>query len=74
MAWNGIPVVDGDGHVMEDWDSLLQYMPEPYLKSGRFRDESFRLWITFIPQVFSSWSPAPSGKLEWTAGWNSWTM
>ena len=37
MAWNGIPVVDGDGHVMEDWDSLLQYMPEPYIKSGRFR-------------------------------------
>ena len=41
MAWNGIPVVDGDGHVMEDWDSLLQYMPEPYIKSGRFRGRIF---------------------------------
>ena len=41
MAWNGIPVIDGDGHVMEDWDSLLQYMPEPYIKSGRFRGRIF---------------------------------
>ena len=41
MAWNGIPVVDGDGHVMEDWDSLLQYMPEPYVKSDRFRGRIF---------------------------------
>jgi hypothetical protein len=41
MVWNGIPVVDGDGHVMEDWDSLLQYMPEPYIKSGRFRGRIF---------------------------------
>src|SRR5947208_10333549 len=41
MAWNGIPIVDGDGHVMEDWDSLLQYMPEPYVKSGRFRGRIF---------------------------------
>jgi predicted TIM-barrel fold metal-dependent hydrolase len=41
MTWNGIPVVDGDGHVMEDWDSLLQYMPEPYIKSGRFRGRIF---------------------------------
>src|SRR6478672_11266035 len=41
MASNGISVVDGDGHVMEDWDSLLQYMPEPYIKSGRFRGRIF---------------------------------
>ena len=41
MAWNGIPVVDGDGHVMEDWDALLQYMPEPYIKSGRFKGRIF---------------------------------
>ena len=41
MARNGIPVVDGDGHVMEDWDALLQYMPEPYIKSGRFKGRIF---------------------------------
>ena len=41
MAANGISVVDGDGHVMEDWDALLQYMPEPYIKSGRFRGRIF---------------------------------
>lgn len=41
MARNGISVVDGDGHVMEDWDALLQYMPEPYIKSGRFRGRIF---------------------------------
>jgi len=41
MTRNGISVVDGDGHVMEDWDSLLQYMPEPYIKSGRFRGRIF---------------------------------
>ncbi len=41
MARNGIPVVDGDGHVMEDWDGLLQYMPEPYIKSGRFKGRIF---------------------------------
>jgi predicted TIM-barrel fold metal-dependent hydrolase len=41
MAWNGIPVVDGDGHVMEDWDALLHYMPEPYIKSGRFKGRIF---------------------------------
>ena len=41
MAWNGIPVVDGDGHVMEDWDALLHYMPEPYIKSVRFKGRIF---------------------------------
>lgn len=41
MARNGIPVIDGDGHVMEDWDALLQYMPEPYIKSGRFKGRIF---------------------------------
>jgi hypothetical protein len=41
MAWTGIPVVDGDGHVMEDGDALLQYMPDPYVKSGRFRGVLF---------------------------------
>jgi predicted TIM-barrel fold metal-dependent hydrolase len=41
MAANGISVVDGDGHVMEDWDALLEYMPEPYIKSGRFRGRIF---------------------------------
>jgi uncharacterized protein len=41
MARNGMPVVDGDGHVMENWDELLQYMPEPYIKSGRFKGRIF---------------------------------
>jgi hypothetical protein len=41
MARNAIPVIDGDGHVMEDWDALLQYMPEPYIKSGRFKGRIF---------------------------------
>jgi predicted TIM-barrel fold metal-dependent hydrolase len=41
MAWNGIPVIDGDGHVMEDWDALLQYMPQPYIESGRFKGRIF---------------------------------
>ena len=41
-ALNGIPVIDGDGHVMEDWDSLLGVIcPEPYIKSGRFRGRIF---------------------------------
>jgi hypothetical protein len=35
MAWNGTRVVDGDGHVMEDWDSLWKFMPEPYRADGR---------------------------------------
>ena len=50
MAWNGMRVVDGDGHVMEDWRSLLDYMPDPYKNIGRFRGQSFRLWTTFIPE------------------------
>ena len=41
MTRNGISVIDGDGHVMEDWDALLQYMPEPYIKSGRFKGRIF---------------------------------
>src|SRR5262245_22329966 len=34
-------VIDGDGHVMEDWQSLLEYMPDPYRKIGRFRGRIF---------------------------------
>ena len=30
MARKSIPVVDGDGHVMENWDDLLQYMPDAF--------------------------------------------
>lgn len=41
MARKGIQVVDGDGHVMEDWDSLLEFMPAPYKKSGRFGGRLF---------------------------------
>jgi predicted TIM-barrel fold metal-dependent hydrolase len=41
MAGNGIAVIDGDGHVMENWDDLLQYMPEPYIESGRFKGRLF---------------------------------
>ena len=41
MAWNGMRVVDGDGHVMEDWRSLLDYMPDPYKNIGRFRGRIF---------------------------------
>jgi hypothetical protein len=37
MAQNRIGVVDGDGHVMENWDELLQCIPELYIKSGRFK-------------------------------------
>ncbi len=40
MARNGIPVVDGGSHV-RDWEALLPYMPEPYIKSGRFKDRIF---------------------------------
>jgi predicted TIM-barrel fold metal-dependent hydrolase len=35
MAWNRMDVIDGDGHVMEDWDALLEYMPAAY--HDRFR-------------------------------------
>lgn len=41
MARNGMRVIDGDGHVRENWDALLRYMPEPYIKSGRFRGRIF---------------------------------
>lgn len=41
MAWNNIPVVDGDGHVMEDWEALLEYMPAAYRNSGRFKGRLF---------------------------------
>ncbi len=34
-------VIDGDGHVMEDWQTLLEYMPEPYRRIGRFRGRIF---------------------------------
>jgi uncharacterized protein len=37
MAWNHIDVVDGDGHVMEDWDAILEYMPDAYRTSSRFK-------------------------------------
>jgi len=33
MGTPAIPVIDGDGHVMEDWDGILGFMPEPYRKS-----------------------------------------
>lgn len=35
------PVIDGDGHVMEDWDAVLAHMPKPYRDSGRFRGRLF---------------------------------
>jgi predicted TIM-barrel fold metal-dependent hydrolase len=38
MGWK---IIDGDGHVMEDWHELLEYMPEPYRKIGRFRGRIF---------------------------------
>ena len=41
MVRNTIPIIDSDGHVMEDWDALLQYMPEAYIKSGRFKGRLF---------------------------------
>jgi len=41
MSPNNIEVVDADGHVMEDWDSLLEFMPDPYKKSGRFKGRIF---------------------------------
>jgi predicted TIM-barrel fold metal-dependent hydrolase len=41
MSLNNIDVVDADGHVMEDWDSLLEFMPDPYKKSGRFKGRIF---------------------------------
>ena len=73
MAWNGIPVIDGDGHVMEDWDSLLQYMPEPYIKSGRFRGRIFHRSTICTRLVFSNWCRALSDKLASRAGSSSWT-
>lgn len=30
-----VRVIDGDGHVMEDWDSLWEFMPAPYRADGR---------------------------------------
>ena len=36
MGTQTIPVIDGDGHVMEDWDEILSFMPEPY-RQGRLR-------------------------------------
>ncbi len=30
MGTQTMPVIDGDGHVMEDWDGILSFMPEPY--------------------------------------------
>lgn len=57
MAWNGITVVDGDGHVTEDPDSLLKYMPEPYTKSGRFKGRIFPpLDHLHLPSLFQ-WVP-----------------
>ncbi len=41
MAQTQIQVIDADGHVMEDWDALLEYMPAPYKDSGRFRGRIF---------------------------------
>ncbi|MCY4440625.1 MAG: hypothetical protein OXE53_10520, partial [Deltaproteobacteria bacterium] len=35
MAGNHMDVIDGDGHVMEDWEALLEYMPAAY--HDRFR-------------------------------------
>ena len=35
MAWNRMEIIDGDGHVMEDWEALLEYMPAAY--HDRFR-------------------------------------
>jgi hypothetical protein len=29
-------VIDGDGHVMENWQDLVEYMPEAYREIGRF--------------------------------------
>ena len=65
MARNGIPVVDGDGHVMEDWDALLQYMPEPYIKSGRFKANKTRPcdWGPLIFWTCQSRCSASSGRL-----------
>ncbi|NIO08299.1 MAG: hypothetical protein GTO40_09940 [Deltaproteobacteria bacterium] len=36
MGSENIPIIDGDGHVMEDWDAILDFMPEPYQR-GRLR-------------------------------------
>ena len=36
MSWK---IIDGDGHVMEDWRELVEYMPEPYRRIGRFQGQ-----------------------------------
>lgn len=41
MAHTQFEVIDADGHVMEDWDSLVEFLPEPYIKSGRFKGRFF---------------------------------
>src|ERR1051325_11603514 len=30
MAFNGHTVIDGDGHVIEDCQAIINYMPQPY--------------------------------------------
>ena len=73
MARNGIPVVDGDGHVMEDWDALLQYMPEPYIKSGRFKGRIFPpLDHLHSASLYQLVPGAFQGRCAKTAGWSSW--
>ena len=60
MAMNNIDVVDADGHVMEDWDSLMEFMPEPYRKSGRLGTDLSSL----DPPPFRQPSPASPGCLQ----------
>ena len=74
MAWNGIPVVDGDGHVMEDWMRSCIICLSRTLKAVASRGEFFRRSIICIPPVYFSLFPAHSAKFAKTAGSNSWKM
>ena len=68
MVRNTIPIIDSDGHVMEDWDALLQYMPEAYIKSGRFKGRLFSTAGSptlreFVSARARRFSPSPGRRL-----------
>ncbi len=71
MGTQTMPVIDGDGHVMEDWDGILSFMPEPY-RQDRLRGR----------RLFPPLDHLHSGRLNFslrgrsarsllTNGWNS---
>jgi hypothetical protein len=77
MPLNGHTIIDGDGHVIEDCQAIINFMPKSY--RDKYETHSFlirfRRSIIFTPPTCMTSSRARSIKSAPTAGsifWKTW--